>query len=57
VIAALRTFLLGNLVNIGEKKLGIGWDQRVTDILMTSYKNTGIALALCAAVLVGPQIP
>jgi BASS family bile acid:Na+ symporter len=57
VIAALRTFLLGNLVNIGEKKLGIGWDQRVTDILMTSYKNKGIALALCAAVLVGPAIP
>ena len=39
VIAALRSFL--------------PWGQRVADILMASYKNKGIAIALCAATL-GP---
>ena len=56
VIAGLRTFFLGNVVEYTEKKMGIHWKQRVTDILMTSYKNKGIALALCAATL-GPEIP
>ncbi|MBR2255615.1 MAG: Na+-dependent transporter [Candidatus Methanomethylophilaceae archaeon] len=52
-IAALRSFGLGNLVEVAEKKAGIPWKQRVTDILMTSYKNKGIAITLCMAVL-GP---
>ena len=49
-IVALRTFGLGNAVEFIERKKGIGWSQRVTDILMTSYKNKGIAIALCVAV-------
>ncbi|MDR1405212.1 MAG: Na+-dependent transporter [Candidatus Methanoplasma sp.] len=56
VVAALRSFGLGLVVERGEKKFGIGWRQRVTDILMTSYKNKGIALALCTGVLAGPVI-
>jgi len=50
IIAALRSFGLGTCVEIAEKKAGIPWKQRVTDILMTSYKNKGIAIALCVAV-------
>lgn len=53
IIAALRSFGLGNAVEFTEKKMGIPWKQRVSDILMTSYKNKGIAIALCMAVL-GP---
>lgn len=53
VIAALRTFLLGNAVEIAEKRARIPWGRRVADILMTSYKNKGIAIAMCAAVM-GP---
>lgn len=53
IIAALRSFGLGNAVEFTEKKMGIHWKQRVSDILMTSYKNKGIAIALCMAVL-GP---
>ena len=53
VIAALRSFGLGNAVEFTEKRMGIPWKQRVSDILMTSYKNKGIAIALCMAVL-GP---
>jgi bile acid:Na+ symporter, BASS family len=52
-IALLRTFGLGLTVEAAEKKIGIKWSQRVTDILMTSYKNKGIAIALCAATM-GP---
>jgi len=55
-IVALRTFGLGNAVEIVERKAGIGWSQRVTDILMTSYKNKGIAIALCVATM-GPLVP
>lgn len=50
-VAALRTFLLGNLVEVAERRAGIPWGQRVADILMTSYKNKGIAIAMCAAVM------
>lgn len=50
IIAALRSFGLGFAVEVTEKKMGIHWSQRVTDILMTSYKNKGIAIALCVAV-------
>ena len=53
IIAALRSFGLGNGVEFTEKRMGIPWKQRVSDILMTSYKNKGIAIALCMAVL-GP---
>ena len=56
IIAALRTFLLGNAVEVVEKRMGISWSQRVTDILMTSYKNKGIAIAMCVAVM-GPLVP
>ena len=51
IIAALRSFGLGNAVEFTEKKMGIHWKQRVSDILMTSYKNKGIAIALCMSVL------
>jgi len=50
IIAALRSFGLGMCVEAVEKRAGIPWKQRVTDILMTSYKNKGIAIALCVAV-------
>lgn len=53
VVAALRSFFLGNVVEVTEKRMGIHWKQRVTDILMTSYKNKGIAITLCVATL-GP---
>lgn len=51
LIAALRSFGLGTAVEIVEKGMGIPWSQRVTDILMASYKNKGIAIALCMSVL------
>ena len=54
LIAALRSFGLGIGVETAEKKAGIRWQQRVTDILMVSYKNKGIAIATCMAVL-GPS--
>ena len=56
LIAGLRTFGLGCGVEIVEKRAGIGWSQRVTDILMMSYKNKGIAIALCVSTM-GPLIP
>ena len=56
VIAALRDIGLGLGAEVVEKKMEIPWSQRVTDILMISYKNKGIALALCASVLTGPAI-
>ena len=56
IIAGLRTFFMGNVVEFVERKYNIPWKQRVTDILMVSYKNKGIALALCASLLVGPAI-
>ncbi|MBE6527590.1 MAG: Na+-dependent transporter [Thermoplasmata archaeon] len=49
IIAVLRSFGLGFAVEVSEKKAGIHWGQRVTDILMTSYKNKGVAIALCVA--------
>ena len=55
-IAALRTFFLGNVIEFTEKKAGIPWSQRVTDVLMASYKNKGIAIAMCVAVM-GPLVP
>lgn len=54
VIAALRDIGLGLGSEAVEKKMGIPWSQRVTDILMISYKNKGIAIALCVAVM-GPD--
>lgn len=54
VIAALRSFGLGNLIEFGERRAGLPWGQRVADILMASYKNKGIAIAMCAATL-GPM--
>lgn len=56
MIAVLRTFFLGNVVEYVERKRDIHWSQRVTDILTTSYKNKGIAIALCVSVLTGPAI-
>ncbi len=56
VIAALRDIGLGLGTEAVERRLGIPWSQRVTDILMISYKNKGIAIALCVAVM-GPQTP
>lgn len=49
-IAALRDIGLGLSTEFVEKRMGIHWSTRVTDILMISYKNKGIALALCASV-------
>ena len=57
IVAGLRTFFMGNVVETCERSAGIHWTQRVTDILMVTYKNKGIALALCAAVLMGPMSP
>ena len=54
VIAALRSFGLGGAVEAVEKRSGIHWSQRVTDILMASYKNKGIAIALCTSGILGP---
>lgn len=54
VIAALRSFGLGGAVEKVEKRAGIHWSQRVTDILMASYKNKGIAIALCTSGILGP---
>lgn len=51
IIAGLRTFGLGNAVEYAEKKAGIDWRQRVTDVLMVSYRNKGIAIAMCAATM------
>ncbi|MGI5964402.1 MAG: Na+-dependent transporter [Candidatus Methanomethylophilaceae archaeon] len=56
LIAALRTLGLGLGVELSEKKIGIPWSQRVTDVLMVSYRNKGIAIAMCVAVLKGPAI-
>ena len=53
VIAALRDIGLGLGAEVVEKRMEIPWSQRVTDILMISYKNKGIAIALCGAVM-GP---
>ena len=50
IIAILRSFGLGFAVETAEKRAGIHWGQRVTDILMASYKNKGVAIALCVAV-------
>ena len=55
-IAALRSFGLGSALEVTERKMGIPWAQRVTDILMSSYKNKGIAITLCVA-LMGPNTP
>jgi BASS family bile acid:Na+ symporter len=55
-VAVARTFGLGLLVNAVEKRRGIPRAQRVPDVLMLSYKNKGIALALCAGVVTGPAI-
>lgn len=57
VISAIRTFVVGTGVEIAEKKMGIGWNQRVTDVLMVSYRNKGIAIALCVATLPGSLAP
>lgn len=51
IIAALRSFGLGCTTEVVEKRLNIPWTQRVTDVLMVSYKNKGIAIAVCMAVL------
>ena len=56
VIAALRSFGLGNVIEVAERRAGLPWGQRVADILMASYKNKGIAIAMCAATL-GPLAP
>ena len=56
VIAALRDIGLGLGTEAIERKASISWSTRVTDILMISYKNKGIAIALCTSVLVGPMI-
>lgn len=53
LIAALRSFGLGGAVEVVERRAGIHWSQRVTDILMTSYKNKGIAITLCMSIM-GP---
>ena len=49
IIAVMRSFGLGFAVEKVEKGAGIHWGQRVTDILMASYKNKGVAIALCVA--------
>lgn len=55
-IAALRDIGLGLSAEAIEKRCKVPWSSRVTDILMISYKNKGIAIALCTSVMVGPAI-
>ena len=50
-IAVLRTFVLGLGLEYLEKKCGIAWEQRVPDVLMASYKNKGVAIALTMGLL------
>ena len=57
LVAVLRTFFLGNAVEYIERKQGIEWSQRVTDILMTSYKNKGIAIAVCVSLAGSIMVP
>lgn len=56
LIAAVRDAGLGLGTEFAERRAGIPWSQRVTDVLMISYKNKGIAIALCVAVM-GPMTP
>ena len=56
LIILARTFGLGIAVDFLDRKTGVGGPQRVTDILMASYKNKGIAIALCVSTM-GPLIP
>ncbi len=56
IIAALRDIGLGLTTEVIERKAHVPWSSRVTDILMISYKNKGIAIALCTSVLAGPMI-
>lgn len=53
IIAACRSFGLGNVIEAVERRAGVPWGERVADILMASYKNKGIAIAMCTATL-GP---
>lgn len=50
-IAVLRTFVLGLGLEYLEKRSGIPWSQRVPDVLMASYKNKGVAIALTMGLL------
>ena len=56
IIAAIRDIGLGLTTEVIERKAHVPWSSRVTDILMISYKNKGIAIALCTSVLAGPMI-
>lgn len=49
-ISVARTFGLGITLEYVAKKRGVPWGQRVTDVLMLSYKNKGIAIALVTVV-------
>ena len=56
IIAAIRDIGLGLTTEVIERKAHVPWSSRVTGILMISYKNKGIAIALCTSVLAGPMI-
>jgi len=56
-IGVARTFGLGITLEYIERKRGIPWGQRVTDVLMLSYKNKGIAIALVTAVALASLSP
>jgi BASS family bile acid:Na+ symporter len=56
LVIVLRTFALGLAVDVVERKLGISRAQRVSDILIASYKNKGVAIALCVSAM-GPLVP
>ncbi|MDR0529860.1 MAG: hypothetical protein LBG69_09665 [Zoogloeaceae bacterium] len=51
LLIALRTFALGLAVDAVERRLNVARAQRVTDILIASYKNKGVAIALCVSAL------
>ncbi|AGI48097.1 putative Na+-dependent transporter [Thermoplasmatales archaeon BRNA1] len=55
-VAGIRDFGLGTATEVTEKRAHIAWSTRVTDILMISYKNKGIAIALCVSLMKGPEI-
>ncbi|MEM2979036.1 MAG: hypothetical protein QW083_01235, partial [Methanomassiliicoccales archaeon] len=51
-VAAARTFIVGSAVEYFAQRLGVKRERRISLVLFSTYKNTGMAAAL-AAVLIG----
>ncbi|MDW5564183.1 MAG: hypothetical protein SA339_13290 [Methanomassiliicoccus sp.] len=52
-VAVIKTFGIGVVLDIYERRKTARWEQRVPDILFATHKNTGMAAALAIALL-GP---